>query len=494
MKFLSLSALILLPAVSAILLFFPFFNTVRKIRGFTEIITSIHFIYMLLFVALYNPFSPKSVIAESYNWIEPLGIKVLLGIDGVSLILAVLTSFITLMAVIASKHHIKERQRLYYALILLLESTILGVFLARDMFLFFMFWELELIPMYFLISIWGSGRKEYSAMKFLLYTFGGSIFMLLSILALYYCHYIHTGNLTMDINYIGMYNGYPVLLQQAAFWGFFIAFAVKLPVIPFHNWLPDAHVDAPAPISMLLAGVLLKMGAYGFIRVNLFFFPHIFQQFALILFIWGIVNIIYASCIALVQKDLKKLVAYSSIAHMGLVLVALSALTSLGVCGAVFQMVSHGLISAGLFMVVGVIYLRTHTREIALLGGLAQSLPGVYYLTLILSLASIGVPLLSGFPAEVMAYLGAFMSENQIIRHLTPVAMLGIILSAVYMLFMMKNVFCGVMFEKFKNISKIQVHEAVVLVSIVFLIIFIGVYPESIMRIFSPMIENFFST
>lgn len=493
MTFLSLSALILIPLISSVFLFFPFFNTIRKIRCFAQISASVHFIYMLLFLAMYNPFSPESALSEVYPWIESLGISFSLSLDGISLICAVLTSFVFLMAIVASKHHIKEHQRFYYSMIFLLQAAVLGVFFAHDMFLFFLFWELELVPMYFLISIWGSGNKESSAMKFLLYTFGGSIFMLIAILALYYCHYVQTGMLTMDMNYIGLYNGYPEILKYFAFVAFFIAFGVKLPVIPLHSWLPSAHVDASAPVSMLLAGVLLKLGGYGLIRVNLFFFPDVFAKMAFVVFAFGILNIVYASCIAFVQSDIKRQVAYSSIAHMGIFLVGLGALNAVGLCGAVFQMVSHGLISAGLFMVIGIIYLRTHTRDINLLGGFGRVIPRLYYLSLVVVFASIGVPLLSGFPGEVMSFYGAFISGDGVFRSFIFAAMIGVILTPIYLLNMVRGVFCGVLDERFKNIERMHVHEAVVMISIVFMIILVGVYPAGIMKIFAPMIENFFS-
>ena len=243
----------------------------------------------------------------------------------------------------------------------------------------------------------------------------------------------------------------------------------------------------------MLAGVLLKLGGYGLIRVNLFFFPDIFVKFSFAVFVLGIINIVYASCVAFVQSDIKRQVAYSSIAHMGIFLVGLGALNAVGMCGAVFQMVSHGLISAGLFMVIGMIYLRTHTRDISLLGGLGKVLPGVYYLTLVVVFASIGVPLLSGFPGEIMSFFGAFISGNEPVRHFVFAAMIGVILTPVYMLNMVRGVFGGVLLERFKKIERMHVHEAVVMISIVFAIVLIGVYPVSIMKIFAPMIENFFS-
>ena len=389
-------------------------------------------------------------------------------------------------------------------MIFILETAILGVFAAKDLFLFFLFWEIELIPMYFLISIWGTGRKEYSAMKFILYTFAGSIFMLASILAIVYYHYTQTGILTFDL---GVYTAlkdysYPLIFSLLAFGGFFAAFAVKIPIVPFHTWLPDAHVDAPTPVSMLLAGILLKMGGYGLIRMNLQILPQAVKILAPLLVILGVINIIYAACIALVQSDLKKLVAYSSVSHMGIVLVGLGALNAAGISGAVFQMIAHGIISAGLFMIVGIIYLRTHTREIPMLGGLGQNAPSIMYFSLMIVLASLGLPLLIGFAAETLAFYGAFTSYAVdglslfgwyipvSMQVLTGISILGIILTAAYLLWMFQKVFYGNILPKWNKFHDATMHEVVILVSLILVIVVFGIYPKGLSNIFVPTVNN----
>jgi len=498
MNLLSLMTLLIIPLVAsvAIALFADGEVAIRRVAKF---IAGIHFVYSLFFILYLNPNNGTSqVVQEMLNagktWINPLGISFSLALDGVSMGMVVLTTFITLLAIIASKSNITHKHKFYYSLIFLLEFAVLGVFLARDLFLFFMFWELELIPMYFLISIWGTGRPKYSAMKFVLYTFFGSLFMLAAILAVYYVHFMQTGTLTMDMGLLGLYNGYPALVQFFAFIGFFIGFAVKFPIVPLHNWLPDAHVDAPTPISMLLAGILLKMGAYGLIRINMFFFPSIFNFFVPVIFTLGIINILYAAMIAYAQTDLKKLIAYSSISHMGIILVGLCAMNSIGVSGAVMQMIAHGLISAGLFMAVGVIYLRTKTRDIEKLGGLAQKLPFLYYLSMILALASIGLPGLIGFVGEALCFFGASVSDAfPKIQIFVAIALLGIIFGAVYITSIIKRVFCGVMLDDYNEIEPIRTHELVVLLSLVILVVAFGIFPSFLTDIFSLPIDSFFS-
>lgn len=497
MNILSLSTLLIIPLVAAVVVWFLPNDT--KVRRFSKGIASVHFVYSLVFLLFSNPdnggyqITQEIVASNGARWLEPLGISFSLAMDGISLVLVLLTTFMVLMALIASRNTVTEKQKLYYSLIFLLEVAILGVFLARDLFLFFLFWELELIPMYFLISIWGSGRKQYSAMKFILYTFFGSLFMFAAILGLYYAHFVQTGTLTMDMGLLGLYNGYPILLQILAFIGFFIAFAVKLPVVPLHTWLPDAHVDAPTPVSMLLAGVLLKMGAYGLVKINLFFFPAVFKLFSPVIFTLGLINIIYAAMVAFAQKDLKKLIAYSSVSHMGIVLVGLAALNAQGVCGALFQLVAHGIISAGLFMSVGVVYLRTKTREIAKLGGLAQVMPQFYYLAMIIAMGSLGLPGLIGFPAETLSFYGAFVSESfPWIQVFASVAAIGVVITAIYITSIIRRVFCGDLPKEFADILRLRNHEMVVLLSLVLLIVIFGFYPNAIANIFTTSIESFF--
>ncbi len=505
-QFLSPIALVLLPVLASIIILCPFFpNNEVKIRRFAKGFGTLLFIYSLLFALFFDNTANGYQFAQSYDWIKPLGISFSFGIDGLSLIMVILTAFLVLMALIASKSNITKRHKLYYSLVFLLTTAILGVFTSRDLFLFFLFWEIELIPMFFLISIWGSGRKEYSATKFILYTFFGSIFMLLSILAVCYQNWVQTGVLTFDHSILSMLNNhnYPLWFGTLAFWGFFIGFAVKLPIVPFHTWLPDAHVDASTPTSMLLAGILLKMGGYGLIRMNLQLLPDFTQYFASVIILLGVINLIYGAFVALAQTDIKKLVAYSSISHMGIVLLGLGALNPFGLSGAVFQMFAHGIISAGLFMVAGIVYLRTHTREMAQLGGLAKVMPRLSYFAMIIALASLGLPLLIGFPAETFSFYGAFISDSlskvYFLKSVTPLSIKvlviigasGIILTAGYLLWMLQKVFFGTMFEKWNKVHDITPHETVVLISLTAVTVLFGIFPSGLTNLFQTAVNGF---
>ncbi len=507
MEFLSLNILIFAPLIVAGIILSPLFpNDEIIVRRFAKGFAGLLFIYSILFMIFFKPhevgyqFKENIKLFSDANWIEPLGISLSFGVDGISIILVVLTTFLVMLALIASKKAITTKHKLYYSLILVLTTAILGMVTSRDLFLFFLFWELELIPMYFLISIWGTGKKEYSAMKFFLYTFFGSLFMLAGILALNYFHVINTGVSTFSIETLTYSRHYdiPFMFEALIFFGFFIAFAVKLPIVPLHTWLPNAHVDAPTPVSMLLAGILLKMGGYGLIRFNTQMLPEMIKIFAPILIVLGVINIIYAAFVALVQKDLKLLVAYSSISHMGFVLLGLGALNVAGISGAMFQMIAHGLISAGLFLVVGVIYLRTKTRTFSQLGGLGQVMPKAFYFTMLLALASLGLPLLIGFAAEVMIFYGAFTSDslegfvlsNQV---MTGLAAISIIITAAYLLWMLQKVFMGNMFEKWQKTSDLTPHEAIALTFLSIPIVLFGLYPEGITSLFLPFVDNLVS-
>lgn len=498
MNLLSLMTLLLFPLIASLVVGFLIHGEIA-IRRMSKIFALGHLVYASLFLFFINPSDGAyQVVQEMLNdgkiWIDTLGISFSLAIDGISLVLILLTCILTLLAIIASKNSIKNRHNFYYSMLFLLEFSILGVFLAKDLFLFFLFWELELIPMYFLVAIWGSGRARYSALKYVLYTFFGSLFMLGAILAIYYSHFLQTGILTMDMGQLAAYYDYPSMVQFFCFLGFLIAFAVKLPIIPFHSWLPDAHVDAPTPVSMLLAGILLKLGGYGLIKINLYFFPSIFNFFAPIIFLFALFNIIYAGLVAYAQTDLKKLVAYSSISHMGFVLVGLCSINSIGTTGSVMQMVSHGLIAAGLFMIVGIIANRTHTREIDKLGGLVEKLPILYYLAMIFALASIGIPGLIGFVGEVLCLYGAGISDAFFnIQWYTAIALLGLVASAVYLTTVLKKVFCGIMLENYNDIEQLKPYELWVLIPLAILIIVIGLYPNPLIQIFSVPIDSFFN-
>lgn len=500
MEYLSLIVLIFSPLVIAGLLFSPFFkdNEVR-IRRFSKGFASLHLIYTLFFFAFFNPLKDgisyyKEITFFGTSWIEPLGLKFAFGMDGISLLMALLTSFIILLALIASKSNIRVKHKFYYSMIFLLQTAILGVFCARDMFLFFMFWELELIPMYFLIGQWGDPKAKASAMKFVLYTFFGSLFMLLGILLLHFYNFATYGNLTGDFSSI-LVSGpdFPMPLQLLISVLLLIGFAVKMPVVPLHTWLPDAHVDAPTPVSMILASVLLKMGAFGVIRFNMQMLPDAFKLIVPVLVVFALINIIYTAFIAYSQTDLKKLVAYSSISNMGIVLLGLCSLNLIGVSGAIFQMLSHGLISAGLFMAVGIIYIRTKTREIAELGGLGEVMPRLMGFGIILTLAGVGLPLLMGFVGEFLVFLGAFNSPIDAfapIKTYTMVALLILILSACYMLRFLHKTFFSTLLEKWKNLKDITVPEFVVLSLLSSFIVLFGVFPMQILDIVQPVLTN----
>jgi len=506
MGFLSVIILIFSPLVAASLLYSPYFkkNEVR-IRRFSKGFASLHFLYSLLFLTFFNPLNTgisyfKEITFFGESWIKPLGLKMSFGLDGISILMVVLTSFIFLLALIASKSNIRHKHKFYYSMVFLLQTAVLGVFCARDLFLFFMFWELELIPMYFLISQWGGGKCKESAMKFVLYTFLGSLFMLLGILLLYFYNFGTYGTMTADFSAIAVSSPeFPTFLQVLISILLLIGFAVKMPIVPLHTWLPDAHVDAPTPVSMILAAILLKMGAFGIIRFNMQLLPEAFKLMVPVLMIFALINIIYTALVAYAQTDLKKIVAYSSISNMGIVLLGLCSLDLIGFTGAVFQMIAHAIISAGLFMLVGIIYIRTKTREIAELGGLGTAMPRLMGFGLILSLAAVGLPLLMGFVGEFLVFLGAFNSSadelNAPIRIYTIIAALILILSAAYVLRLLHKTFWGNIFEKWENvkgegIKDITNHEFVVLFSLILVIGFFGVFPMSIINIIQPILAN----
>ncbi len=497
MSYLSIIVLIFSPLVAAGILFSPFFkhNEVR-IRRFAKGFASLHFLYTILFLVFFNPMSDKisyykEITFWGASWIEPMGFKMSFGMDGLSLLLVLLTSFIFLLAMIASKSNIRAKHKFYYSMLFLLQTAVLGVFCARDMLLFFMFWEFELVPMYFLIGQWGNQKAKSSAMKFVLYTFLGSLSMLLGILLLHFYNFATYGMMTGDFSSIAINAPeFPIFMQIVISILLLIGFAVKMPIVPLHTWLPDAHTDAPTPVSMILAAILLKMGAYGLIRFNMELLPQAFKVIAPILMVFAIINIVYTALVAYAQTDLKKIVAYSSISNMGIVLLGLCALNLMGFSGAVFQMLAHGVISAGLFMLVGIIYLRTKTREMLELGGLGHVMPRLMGFGIILSLASVGLPLLMGFVGEFLVFLGTFNSEVDIAKIYTIIAISVLVLSAAYVFRLLHTTFFANVFEKWRNVKDITNHEFVVLFSIILVVGFFGVFPMSILDIVQPILTN----
>ncbi len=485
-----LSILIFLPLIYALIVpFLP--NEKRLLHTFSTVGSGLLFVLSVLFWL--GTTKAGRPAAEFMTWLPQLGIHYNVGADNLSWVLVILTTFLVLMAVLASYTSIEKRLKLYYAMIFTLTSAILGVFLARDLFVFFLFWELELIPMYLLISIWGGPRREYAAIKFVLYTLFGSVFMLAAILGLFFIARSADPSATFafaDLSGVSA-TGLAVGTQVLLFLGLFTAFAIKLPMVPFHTWLPDAHVEAPTPISMLLAGILLKMGSYGMLRLCFGWFPEAATVLAPYLVLIGTINIVYTAGVALAQADLKKLIAYSSVSHMGFVLLGLGALNAVGFNGAVFQMVSHGLISAGLFMIVGTLYTRTHTRQIAEMGGFGKVLPTVYFFALLIAMASLGLPLLGGFPAETLVFYGAFLSNafkvipwfggtvlTLSIQTLTIISAIGVVLGAAYLLWMLMRVFMGPVFPKWSDLKDATPSEVFVLAALSFLIVAVGLFPN----------------
>lgn len=489
-KFISIPFLIFMPMVISFLIISPMFtNNEIAIRRFTKTFCSFHFLYSVLALVLFSPANPyvSHLYLGGVDWIQSLGIKFIFKIDSISLILSVLTSFVFLLASICSKMHIRKNHKLYYSMLLLLMSAILGIFSANDMFVFFLFWELELIPAYFLIGgnyAPDSGEESRkSAMKFVLFTFLGSIFLLLGILVLHFYNYTVSGTFTASFDEI-LTTQIPYFIQIFVAIMFLIGFAVKLPIIPLHTWLPDAHTNAPTPVSMILAGILLKTGAYGIYRFNYEVMQETFIKIAPILAILAFVNIIYTAFVAYAQTDIKRIVAYSSISNMGLILLGLTAFNEIGLTASVFHMVAHALVTCGLFMVCGVVYLRCKTRNINILSGIGSNMPRLYGFATLIVLASIGVPLFAPFISEILTIISALYSDLSLILKAIAVLSLPLLIaSSCYMLKFLHKSFLGEKLECFERINDITVHEFVVLASIVVGLIIFGIYPTAIVGV-----------
>jgi NADH-quinone oxidoreductase subunit M len=446
---------------------------------------------------------------EQFRWIEITGISWLgtvkvdyfLGVDGLSVPMVLLTAIISFIATISS-WNIPRALKGYFALFLLLDTGMMGVFVALDFFLFYVFWEIMLLPMYFLIGIWGGPRKEYAAIKFFIYTLFGSIFILLVMIGLYFSatETLADGNNVFTFNMLALmdqanYSPDGILspfnpnnLRLIAYIALFVGFAIKIPMFPFHTWLPDAHVEAPTPISVILAGVLLKMGTYGILRISYPMFPDITRDLMWYIALFGMINIIYGAFVALAQKDFKKLIAYSSVSHMGYVLLGMASLTTVGINGAIFQMFNHGTITAMLFLIVGVVYDRTHKRGLDDFGGLATQMPVYTGFVTVAFFAAIGLPGLSGFISEVLIFVGAFGEES--IRTLTIISTLGILLGAGYMLWTFQRVFFGELNEKWSNLPDFDVREYLMFVPLTAIIIFLGVYPSAMLDVMNTSVNT----
>ncbi len=446
---------------------------------------------------------------EKFRWIEITGLSWLgtvkvdyfMGIDGLSMPMVLLTALVSFIATISS-WNINKSIKGYFALFLLLDTGMMGVFVALDLFLFYVFWELMLLPMYFLIGIWGGPRKEYAAIKFFIYTLFGSIFILLVMIGLYFSatEVINGGEKVFTFNMLALmdqanYSANGILspfnpnnLRLLAYLALFVGFAIKIPMFPFHTWLPDAHVEAPTPISVILAGVLLKMGTYGILRISYPIFPDITRDLMWFIALFGMINIIYGALVALAQKDFKKLIAYSSISHMGYVLLGMASLSTTGINGAIFQMFNHGTITAMLFLIVGVVYDRAHTRGIYDFGGLATQMPVYTGFVTVAFFAAIGLPSLSGFISEALVFVGAFGESS--IRILAIVSTLGILLGASYMLWTLQRIFFGKLNEKWNKLTDIDPREYVMFIPLTIIIIFLGIYPSAMLDIMNTSVNT----
>ena len=476
MRGVALSLVVFLPALGGLLIaLLP-----RDREGLVKQVTlAVALVTFAISLPLYLGFDARVAdyqFQERRPWMPSLGITYHLGIDGISLLLVLLTTFLMPLTLLASWHSIEKRWKEFAVTMLLLETGMLGVFVALDLFLFYVFWEAMLIPMYLIIGIWGGTNRVYAAVKFVLYTLAGSLLMLVAILALFFQHGAATGTYTFDLPVLAQYVLPGGQAQNLLFLAFGLAFAIKVPMFPFHTWLPDAHVEAPTPGSVILAGVLLKMGTYGFLRFCLPLFPQASITFAPWVIALAVIGILYGAWVSTVQPDIKKLVAYSSVSHLGFVMLGVFALNPQGLVGGIIQMVNHGLSTGALFLLVGMIYERRHTRLIADYGGLWKVMPAFSVLFLVVTLSSIGLPGLNGFVGEFLILVGAFQWN----RTVAVVATSGIIFAAVYMLWMYQRVFFGeVTREENRRLQDLSVREWVVLAPVLVLIVWIGVYPAS---------------
>ncbi len=446
---------------------------VKQLAVGTSIVT---FVLSLVVLSQFDTGQSGLQMVNQANWIPSWGIQYLLGVDGLSILMILLTTFISMLAISSSWTAITKQVKQYYIFMLLLEAGMLGVFLAQDLFLFYIFWEFTLIPMYFLIGIWGGSERIYASIKFFLYTMAGSLLMLLAIL------YMGITNDTFSLPALIEGRAAFADVQRWLFVGFAIAFAIKVPIFPFHSWLPDAHTQAPTAGSIILAGVLLKMGTYGFMRFNLPLFPEASYHFAPTIAVLAIIGIIYGAIVSFPQKDVKKLVAYSSISHLGFVMLGIFALNEAGLQGAILQGVNHGLSTGALFFLVGVIYEQRHTRLMSDFGGLWKAMPIFAVLSLIVTLSSMGLPGLNGFVGEFTILLGSMGSHSLGARPwiYTAFATSGVILAAVYLLWMYQNVFMGPLDkEENKKLRDLNGGELAIMLSFLLFIFWIGIAPAA---------------
>jgi NADH-quinone oxidoreductase subunit M len=510
-----LSLITFLPVLGMIIILALPSSKVKEIKYTTLLITGIQLILSVFLLANFN-FTSTGIFEQStfqfvekFRWIEITGLSWLgtvkvdyfMGVDGLSMPMIILTALISFIATLSS-WNISKSIKGYFALFLLLDTGMMGTFVALDFFLFYVFWEIMLLPMYFLIGIWGGPRKEYAAIKFFIYTLFGSVFMLLVMIGLYFSaqEVLADGSKVFTFNLLALmdqanYTADGILspfnpnnLRMVAYIALFVGFAIKIPMFPFHTWLPDAHVEAPTPISVILAGVLLKLGTYGILRISFPIFPEITTQLAWYIGLFGMINIIYGALVALAQKDFKKLIAYSSISHMGYVMLGMASLSTVGINGAIFQMFNHGTITAMLFLIVGVIYDRAHTRGINDFGGLASQMPVYTGFVTVAFFAAIGLPGMSGFISEALVFVGAFGVDTT--RILAMISTLGILLGAAYMLWTLQRIFFGKLNEKWSSLADLDGREYLMLVPLAVIVIFLGIYPSAMLDVMNSSVNE----
>src|SRR3954454_8077036 len=486
-----LSVIVFLPLVGAILVLLAGGRGDRDdrapaVRTLALAVSLATFLATLLLWWRFDPTSADYQFVERHAWIPAFGIQYLVGVDGISLLLIVLTGFLTPLALLSSWDSVHKSVKMFAFFLLALESAMLGVFVAIDLFLFYIFWDFVLIPMYFLIGIWGYDRRIYAAVKFILYTMAGSVLMLIAIIGLAYAHAAATG--TPSFNLIDLYSvRLPWHMEMWFFLAFALAFLIKVPLFPFHTWLPDAHVEAPTAGSIILAGVMLKMGTYGLLRFAFPLFPSAAMYFAPWIAILAVIGIVYGALVAMVQPDMKKLVAYSSVSHLGFVVLGLCAMNVQGTQGAVYQMLNHGVSTGGLFMIVGMLSDRRHTRLISEFGGLKAVMPRLVASFLLITLASVALPGMNGFVGEFLILVGAFLWNTR----LAAFAATGVILSAVYMLWMFQRVNYGdITNPKNRSLPDLTSREWTMMVPTIAMCIVMGVLPGVFLRPMEPSVKR----
>src|SRR5580700_225856 len=483
-----LSIVLFAPLAGMLVLLFIPSSAKTVIKLWANLVAFACFLISLPLVTRFDKSALGYQMVEQADWIPSLGVKYLIGVDGISMLLVMLTTLVTFLAILSAWNAIDYRLKEYYAMFLLLETGMIGVFLSLDFFLFYVFWELVLVPMYFIIGVWGGPRKLYAAIKFFLYTLAGSVLMLLGILTLYFQHFHQFGFYTFEIAEL-MQLTMPLGLQQWVFWAFFIGFAIKVPMFPFRSWLPDAHVEAPTAGSVILASVLLKMGTYGFIRFSLPLLPKASVNLTIVqvLAVLSIIGIIYGALVSLMQQDWKKLVAYSSVSHLGFCTLGIFSLNPNGLAGSVLQQINHGISTGMLFLIIGVIYERRHTREISEYGGLAHVMPKYAVVFAIAMLSSAGLPLLNGFVGEFTILQGAFEASHV----WAAFAVMGVIFGAAYLLWLYQRTMLGQITNgKNLHLPDLSLREIVVFLPLIAWAIWIGVYPKPYFDILEKPVQQ----